>query len=104
MQCLVDAHSQNYLTLSAYATQLSLFIAGSIPAMSPIWGVHGELFSPQGKLRDWSRAGYGAGDRPIPRPAAFSDIMVEWDAVGDGVADDTEARCHHPIVCTVKDI
>ena len=60
--------------------------------MSPMWGRHGELFHPQGKLRDWSRAGYGAGDRPIPRPASFSDLVVDWDAAGDGVTDDTEAR------------
>lgn len=67
--------------------------AESKAAMSSLWGVHGELFSPQGKLRDWSRAGSGAGDRPIPRPASFSDLVVDWDAAGDGVRDDTEARC-----------
>lgn len=59
-----------------------------------MWGVHGELFFPQGKLRDWSRAGYGSGDRPIPRPASFSDLVVDWDAAGDGVTDDTKASWH----------
>ena len=73
---------------------MTFTIADSKPAMSPMWGVHGELFCPQGKLRDWCRAGYGAGDRPIPRPASFSDLVVDWDAAGDGVEDDTEASCH----------
>lgn len=86
--------------ITAYATQIALVIAESTPAMSPMWGVHGELFTPQGELRDWSRAGYGAGVKPIPKPAAFSDLMVDWDAAGDGVTDDTEARCHHAVVCT----
>ena len=78
---------------------MCLTIAGSKPAMLPMWGVHGELFCPQGKLRDWSRAGYGAGDRPIPRPASFSDLVVDWDAAGDGVTDDTEARSCPVVWC-----
>ena len=81
------------------AFRLLFPIAESKPAVSPMWGVHGELFSPQGKLRDWSRAGYGAGDRPIPRPASFSDLVVDWDAAGDGITDDTEARCYPAVGC-----
>ena len=84
--------------ITVYTMQTSFVLADSKPAMSPMWGVHGELFHPQGKLRDWSRAGYGAGDRPIPRPASFSDLVVDWDAAGDGVIDDTEARCQHAIM------
>ncbi|KAL0022572.1 hypothetical protein WJX77_004978 [Trebouxia sp. C0004] len=64
---------------------------GSKPGLSPLWGTHGELFSGGGRLRDWSRAGYGAGDRRIPSPVAFSDLVVDWDAAGDGLADDTQA-------------
>ncbi|KAL0023531.1 hypothetical protein WJX79_009175 [Trebouxia sp. C0005] len=64
---------------------------GSKPGLSPLWGTQGELFSGGGRLRDWSRAGYGAGDRRIPSPAAFSDLVVDWNAVGDGLADDTQA-------------
>lgn len=103
MQQNVKVHRQKCLTITACATQLFLVIAESTPAMSPMWGVHGELFHPQGELRDWSRAGYAAGDKPIPRPAAFSDFMVDWDAVGDGVTDDTEARLYHAIVCIEKE-
>ena len=63
---------------------------GSKPGLSPLWGTQGELFSGEGRLRDWSRAGYGAGDRRIPSPAAFSDLVVDWDAAGDGLADATQ--------------
>lgn len=66
--------------------------AESKPAKSWMWGVHGELFVPKGRLRDWSRAGFGSGDRSIPRPASFSDLVGDWNAAGDGVTDDTEAR------------
>lgn len=55
-----------------------------------MWGTHGELFSESGKLRDWSRAGYAAGDRPIPKPGSFSDLVVDWNADGDGLTDDTQ--------------
>ena len=61
------------------------------PAISQLWGTHGELWTAKGSLGDWSRAGYGAGDRPIPRPAVFSDLVVDWNAAGDGVTDDTQA-------------
>ena len=72
-------------------TQLCDLVAGK-PGISPLWGTRGELFLASGKLRDLSRAGYGAGDRPIPSPAAFSDLIVDWDAAGDGITDDTQVR------------
>jgi hypothetical protein len=41
---------------------------------SPYWGEHGELWDPNGPLKDWSTVGYHEGDDPIPyqqRPAAM---------------------------------
>lgn len=60
--------------------------------LSPLWGTHGELFSEAGNLRDWSQAGYAAGERPIPSPDSFSDLVVDWNAAGDGLTDDTQVR------------
>ena len=83
-------------------SQLFGLTAGSKLGVSPLWGTRGELFLESGRLRDWSRAGYGAGDRPIPSPSAFSDLIVDWDAAGDGVTDDTQvpsvAQVHHILV------
>lgn len=43
---------------------------------SPLWGRHGELWTPAGRLADWSDAGYGGEGRPTPpwypAPRAFS--------------------------------
>lgn len=63
---------------------------GEKHGISALWGVQGELFNAAGKLRDWSRAGYRAGEAPIPRPMTSSDLMKDWDAAGDGITDDTE--------------
>ena len=60
------------------------------PAVSHLWGLRGEAYSDAGPLRDWGRAGYGAGARPVPSPDPSSDLMVDWNATGDGIADDTQ--------------
>ena len=35
-------------------------------ATSSLWGVGGERWTPTGRLADFSYAGYGAGELPIP--------------------------------------
>ena len=60
------------------------------PVVSNLWGLRGEAYSETSPLRDWDRAGYGAGARPIPFPDASSNLMVDWNATGDGIADDTQ--------------
>lgn len=42
---------------------------------------------------DWSYAGYMAGEMPIPRLPLVGSVM-DFGAVGDGVADDTKV-CGH---------
>ncbi|KAG1674235.1 hypothetical protein FOA52_013855 [Chlamydomonas sp. UWO 241] len=43
------------------------------------------------RLLDWSYAGYGAGERPIPSVPQACNVKVDYGAVGDGVADDSAA-------------
>ncbi|KAL4458163.1 hypothetical protein ABPG75_013028 [Micractinium tetrahymenae] len=40
---------------------------------------------------DWSFAGYGGGDTALPSPAVKYDVVRDFQAVGDGQADDTNA-------------
>jgi autotransporter-associated beta strand protein len=57
---------------------------------SELWGVQGELWSPASRLPDFSFAGYRSGGAAIPAPAVVANVM-NFGAVGDGVADDTTA-------------
>lgn len=74
---------------------LALGVAGwagvaTAPAQSALWGERGEKWDPAGRLPDFSRAGYHAGEAPLPAvPQAAS--VKDFGAVGDGVADDTKA-------------
>jgi len=63
---------------------------------SKLWGCKGELYDMVNslgsqRLLDWSYAGYMAGEMPIPRLALVGSVM-DFGAVGDGVADDTQVR------------
>ena len=60
---------------------------------SQLWGKEGEHWTPQGRLPDWSWAGYRHGERPLPDPKSLdSEISVkDFGAVGDGRKDDSEA-------------
>jgi len=60
------------------------------PRTSELWGEAGERWSPSGRLPDFSFAGYGQGERAIPEPPVSLDV-TDFGAVGDGVADDTQA-------------
>ncbi|MFK7989191.1 MAG: glycosyl hydrolase family 28-related protein [Sandaracinaceae bacterium] len=57
---------------------------------SALYGSDGEAFVPEGRLMDWSYAGYGAGERAIPDVAVVANVM-DYGAVGDGSTDDGQA-------------
>ncbi len=57
---------------------------------SRLWGNHGELWTANGRLPDYSYAGYHRGERSLPELRA--DVSVkDFGAVGDGKTDDTAA-------------
>jgi len=57
---------------------------------SLLWVDGGEAWAPQGRLPDFSFAGYQRGERPLPEvPAGIS--VKEFGATGDGTTDDTAA-------------
>lgn len=64
--------------------------AAEAQTYSELWGKEGELWKADGRLPDFSHAGYHRGERPIPTPAATVDVR-DFGAVGDGRTDDTEA-------------
>lgn len=51
-----------------------------------LWGENGEEFVPTGRLMDWSFAGYGSGDRPIPTV----EVVARVDAFGATPDDDSD--------------
>ena len=58
---------------------------------SALWGVAGEKWRPDGRLPDFSYAGYHAGEAKIPTPPAKWDLKRDFHAVGDGRTDDSQA-------------
>ncbi|GAX73729.1 hypothetical protein CEUSTIGMA_g1182.t1 [Chlamydomonas eustigma] len=58
---------------------------------SSLWGAHGELWEPTGRLLDYSYAGYMANEAPIPSNQTIAADVVQFGAVGDGVTDCTQA-------------
>jgi len=60
------------------------------PVYSQLWGKNGEQWSPASRLPDFSYAGYGRGEKRLP--TRKTDVSVsDFGAIGDGVADDTQA-------------
>lgn len=57
---------------------------------SRLWGAAGEAWDPAGPLGDFSFAGCGCGERPLPQPPVVADVR-QFGALGDGRADDTAA-------------
>lgn len=57
---------------------------------SRLWGEHGELWSPAGRLPDFSFAGYRQGEEGIPTPPVRWNVR-DFGANGDDALDDTEA-------------
>ena len=57
---------------------------------SQLWGRQGELWDPAGRLPDFSYAGYGRGEQPLPEREATASV-TDFGAVGDDVNDDSAA-------------
>lgn len=70
------------------ALKITPVLAEEDAVTSRLWGVAGELWSPQSRLPDFSFAGYRRGEEPyrIPRE---SISVKDYGAVGDGMTDDT---------------
>lgn len=58
---------------------------------SSFWGAAGEKWKPEGRLPDFSYAGYHAGEAKLPTPPARWDLKRDFHAAGDGRTDDSEA-------------
>ncbi len=69
---------------------LLLLAATAFAGNSQLWGSHGELWDPLGRLPDFSYAGYHAGEDPLPDVPVVQNVR-DHGAVGDGVTDDTAA-------------
>lgn len=65
--------------------------AGSSCTYSSLWGESGERWTPEGRLPDFSYAGYHAGEANIPTPVAKWDLKRDFHAAGDGKTDDSDA-------------
>lgn len=59
-------------------------------AESQLWGGGGERWTTQGRLPDFSYAGYHCGEQPIPQVPPGVSVKT-FGAKGDGITDDTAA-------------
>lgn len=76
---------------------LALFSCGCLAAttsppeqVSALWGVRGEKWSPEGRLPDFSFAGYRRGEEAYRIPTGQVSV-ADFGAKGDGTTDDTSA-------------
>lgn len=68
-----------------------LLLGGSAAAQtSALWGEDGERWTPEGRLPDFSFAGYRRGEEPFRIPAERISVS-DYGAKGDGRTDDTAA-------------
>ncbi|RKX39850.1 MAG: hypothetical protein DRP64_13625 [Verrucomicrobia bacterium] len=70
------------ILLSSHATAQQMY--------SELWGEHGEKWTPQSRLPDFSFAGYRFSEVPLPEPDMASNVR-DFGAKGDGMHDDTQA-------------
>jgi hypothetical protein len=79
------------LRFTTRALLLVLLAAGAARAeTSRLWGTAGEWWSPESRLPDFSWAGYRGGEKPLPESTVKVSVK-DFGAVGDGVADDSDA-------------
>ena len=86
-------HHQGFLVLLFLLALISCqFTDSEDDRHSRLWGKNGELWSPSGRITDYSFAGYQMG-KDIPKIIDPQETNVQRDfgAVGDGMADDTDA-------------
>ena len=57
---------------------------------SALWGQHGERWAPDGRLPDFSFAGYHRGEAPLPTSTVTHNVR-DFGAAGDGTHDDSDA-------------
>lgn len=77
--------------MRSLAAPILLVLAHTVSAeSSKLFGANGELWDRQGRLTDFSHAGYHSGEAPLPRPAVKSNVK-DFGAKGDGVTDDSAA-------------
>ena len=82
------------LAYCAFVVLLGLIGLQSGPAVaatSDLWGETGEAWSNSSRLPDFSFAGYRNGGVALPSPAVVKNVKLDFGAVGDGVANDTQA-------------
>jgi len=79
MRCVVSV-------LMTFGVALTPAYAGT----STLWGTAGELWDPNGRLPDYSYAGYLAGETALPVVEERWSVL-DFGAVGDGASDDTVA-------------
>lgn len=75
--------------LLTIATFFSVVVTGRAES-SRLFGKDGELWERNGRLTDFSYAGYRRGDSPLPRPPIKATVK-DFGAKGDGNTDDSDA-------------
>lgn len=72
---------------AASADDSKVTASAAAPGLSPYWGAAGELWTPAGKLMDWSFAGYRQGNEPLPTP----NVTISYKAFQRPSMSDTQA-------------
>lgn len=75
---------------TASTTAPEAAVGDSGKAYSGLWGKAGELWTPAGRLPDFSFAGYHFGEDPLPTVPVAANVR-DFGAKGDGEHDDTQA-------------
>jgi hypothetical protein len=81
---------KRFLQIIWAACMMNPLLANEPRLYSELWGEHGEKWTPQSRLPDFSFAGYHSGEKSPPRPAPVANVR-DFGAIGDGIHDDTAA-------------